>query len=75
MARELADNLRQCICQLSDQQAVVFSLFYFEHQSREQIADAVGTTVGAVSTALSKARRALKSSLQGMLQEPNYEQD
>lgn len=75
MARELANHLRQCIRQLPDQQAAVFSLFYFEPLSREEIADVVGTTVGAVSTALSKARRALKSMLSGMLEETNHEQD
>lgn len=69
MARELADRLRQCIRQLPDQQAAVFSLFYFEHLSREEIAEAVDATPGAVSTALSKARRTLKSSLADMLQE------
>ena len=74
MARELANHVRQCIRQLPDQQAAVFSLFYFEHLSREEIADAVDTTVGAVSTALSKARRALRSMLSGMLEETTNEQ-
>ncbi len=63
MARELAAQLRECIRRLPEQQAAVFSLFYFEHLSREVIAETVGTSVGAVSTALSKARRSLKSSL------------
>ncbi len=67
MARELATQLRECIRQLPGQQAAVFSLFYFEHLSREEIAAAVDTSVGAVSTALSKARRTLKSSLSKML--------
>ncbi|WP_339907733.1 sigma-70 family RNA polymerase sigma factor [Symmachiella dynata] len=74
MARELADRLRDCLCQLPDQQAAVFSLFYFEHLSRDEIAAAVGTTVGAVSTALSKARRNLKSALTETIQEPNRDQ-
>ncbi|MCZ6871751.1 MAG: sigma-70 family RNA polymerase sigma factor [Gammaproteobacteria bacterium] len=69
MARELAEGLRQAIAQLPDQQAAVFSLFYFEHLSRVEIAEALGTTVGAVSTSLSKARRTLKCALSGMLQE------
>jgi RNA polymerase sigma-70 factor (ECF subfamily) len=74
MARELASRLRQCIRELPDQQAAAFSLFYFEHLSREEIADTLGTTVGAVSTALSKARRTLKSSLSGVCQETDREQ-
>jgi RNA polymerase sigma-70 factor (ECF subfamily) len=73
MARELAGRLRQCIRQLPNQQAAVFSLFYFEHLSRDEIADALETTVGAVSTALSKARTTLKSSLSEILEETNYE--
>jgi RNA polymerase sigma-70 factor, ECF subfamily len=67
MARELASRLRQCIRKLPTQQAAVFSLFYFEYLSREEIADTLGTTVGAVSTALSKGRRTLKSSLSDVL--------
>ncbi|MBN2294075.1 MAG: sigma-70 family RNA polymerase sigma factor [Pirellulales bacterium] len=63
MARELAAQLRDCIGQLPQQQAAVFSLFYFEHLSREEIAATVETSVGAVSTALSKARRTLKTLL------------
>lgn len=70
MARELADQLRKSIGRLPDQQAAVFSLFYFEHLNRQEIVDTLGSTVGAVSTALSKARRSLKSSLSGILQEP-----
>lgn len=74
MARELADSLRHRIGQLPEQQAAAFSLFYFERLSREEIAESLETTLGAVSTALSKARRELKSSLSGVLQEPNHEQ-
>ena len=75
MARELATRLRECIRQLPDQQAAVFSLFYFEHFSREEIAETVGTSVGAVSTALSKARRTLKASLVEVSQETDRERD
>jgi RNA polymerase sigma-70 factor (ECF subfamily) len=67
MASELAAQLRECIRRLPQQQASVFSLFYFEHLSREVIAETVGTSVGAVSTALSKARRTLKASLSKVL--------
>ena len=73
MARELAARLRDCIRQLSGQQAAVFSLFHFENLSREEIAEMLGTSVGAVSTALSKARRTLKSSLSRVLYEANHE--
>ena len=75
MARELASRLRQCISELPAQQAAAFSLFYFEHLSREEIADTLGTTVGAVSTAFSKGRRTLKSSLSKMLREKTHEQE
>ena len=74
MARELAQQLRQCLRELPDQQAAAFSLFYFENLSRGQIAQALETTVGAVSAALSKARRSLKSSLSNALMEINHEQ-
>ncbi|TWU12920.1 ECF RNA polymerase sigma factor SigE [Symmachiella macrocystis] len=74
LARELADRLRGCLCQLPEQQAAVFSLFYFEHLNREEIATTLGTTVGAVSTAHSKARRNLKTALTETLQEPNCDQ-
>ncbi len=60
MARELANCLRECISQLPEQQAAVFSLFYFEHLDREEIAATMDTSVGAVSTSLSKSRRTLK---------------
>lgn len=73
MARELASRLRQCIGELPDRQAAVFSLFYFEHFGREEIADTLGTTAGAVSTALSKARRTLKTSLSDTYREKDHE--
>lgn len=73
MARELASRLRRCIRELPEQQAAVFALFYFEHLSREKIADALGTSVGAVSTALSKGRRNLRSSLSDVCRETNHE--
>jgi RNA polymerase sigma factor (sigma-70 family) len=69
----LASRLRRCIRDLPDQQAAVFALFYFEHLSREEIAEALETTVGAVSTALSKGRRSLRASLSDVCQETNHE--
>lgn len=61
--RELTQRLREGLCDLPEQQAAAFSLFYFEHLSREEVAAALSTTPGAVSTALSKARRSLKALL------------
>ena len=73
MAHELADRLRECIGRLPKQQAAVFSLFHFEHLTREEIAVALDTSAGGVSTALSKARRTLKTLLSTMLRETNHE--
>ena len=63
MRRELTQRLRERLCDLPEQQAAAFSLFYFEHLSRDEVADVLTTTPGAVSTALSKARRSLNISL------------
>jgi RNA polymerase sigma-70 factor, ECF subfamily len=73
MAHELAARLRDCIRQLPGQQAAVFSLFFFDNLSRDEIAEMLGTSVGAVSTALSKARQTLKSSLSETRCEVNHE--
>lgn len=63
IARELARRLREAIAQLSDQQAAVFSLAYFEGLSRHDIAESLGIAPASVSTALYKARQKLKSLL------------
>lgn len=69
VAKELADRLREAICRLSEQQAVVFSLAYFEAYSRDQIAESLEISPMAVSTALYKARQKLKSLLAETSQE------
>lgn len=61
VAKELAERLRDAIGLLSDQQAAVFSLAYFESLSRDEIAESLGITPVSVSTALYKARQKLKS--------------
>jgi RNA polymerase sigma-70 factor (ECF subfamily) len=73
VARELASHLRRCIRELPEQQAAVFTLFYFEQLSRKEIAQVLETTVGAVSTALSKGRRSLRSALSDICQETNHD--
>jgi RNA polymerase sigma-70 factor (ECF subfamily) len=59
-ARELAERLRWAVGQLPDGQAAIFSLAYFDEQSHDQIAEALGISPAAVSTALYKARQRLK---------------
>ena len=73
MAHEMAARPRDCIRELPSQQAAAFSLFHFENLSREEIAETLETSVGAVSTALSKARQTLKSSLSKVRYEVNHE--
>ena len=60
---ELAERLRSAVGRLPDQQAVVFTLTYFEHLSRDEIARSLGISPEAVSTALYKARQRLMSAL------------
>jgi len=59
IANELAMRLRDALTQLPQQQAAVFALRYFEDLSTAEIADCLGTSTSAVSTALSKCRIAL----------------
>jgi len=62
-ARELSDRLRDAVGHLPQQQAAAFCLRYFDDQSYEQIAVSLGVAVGAVATALHKARVKLKTML------------
>ncbi len=62
-ARELSDRLRDAVGHLPQQQAAAFCLRYFDDQSYEQIAASLGVAVGAVATALHKARAKLKTML------------
>ncbi len=62
-AHELTDRLRQAVGDLPQQQAAAFCLRYFDDQPYEQIAENLGVAVGAVASALHKARAKLKSML------------
>jgi RNA polymerase sigma-70 factor (ECF subfamily) len=57
---ELAARLRQAIVHLPRREATVFCLRYFDDLSYEQIADTLVISVGAVATALHKARNRLE---------------
>jgi len=61
--RELSARLRLAIAQLPRREATVFCLRYFEDLSYEQIAESLSIRVGAVATALHKARTRLESIL------------
>ena len=62
-AHELAGRLRRAVGSLPQQQAAAFCLRYFDDQPYEQIAATLGVAVGAVASALHKARGKLKSML------------
>jgi RNA polymerase sigma-70 factor (ECF subfamily) len=61
--RELAARLRQAVARLPPREATVFCLRYFDDLSYEQIADTLLIQVGAVATALHKARARLETLL------------
>jgi RNA polymerase sigma-70 factor (ECF subfamily) len=61
--QELSDRLRQALAQLPRREAEVFCLRYFDELSYQQIADALSIRVGAVATALHKARARLETLL------------
>jgi len=63
VARELSERLREAIASLSDEQAEVFSLRYFESFSYEQIAEALHMEPDAVGAALYRARARLQALL------------
>lgn len=58
--RELSARLRLAVAQLPRREAAVFCLRYFEDLSYEQIAETLSIRVGAVATALHKARARLE---------------
>jgi RNA polymerase sigma-70 factor, ECF subfamily len=62
-AHELAGRLRAAIGRLPPQQAAAFCMRYFDDQPYEQIAHQLDIAVGAVASALHKARAKLKSML------------
>jgi RNA polymerase sigma-70 factor (ECF subfamily) len=61
--RELSGRLRQAIARLPRREATVFCLRYFDDLSYEQIAETLQIRVGAVATALHKARTRLETLL------------
>jgi RNA polymerase sigma-70 factor (ECF subfamily) len=67
--RELAGRLRLAIARLPRREATVFCLRYFDDLSYEQIAQTLSIRVGAVATALHKARTRLESLLLETAQE------
>ena len=64
VASELADWLRDAVAGLPPRQAEVFSLMAMENASREEVANLLGISVEATSTALFKARKALGAALE-----------
>jgi RNA polymerase sigma-70 factor (ECF subfamily) len=62
-AGELAQWLRKAVVQLSDQQATVFAMFYYEQLSLDEISVALDISPESVSTTLYKARQHLKTQL------------
>jgi RNA polymerase sigma-70 factor, ECF subfamily len=62
-ASELASRLRTAVAELPEQQATVFLLCHFEHQSCDEISVSLGISREAVSTALYKARKRLQTRL------------
>ncbi len=61
--RELSERFRQAVAQLPGREAEVFCLRYFDELSYQQIADALSIRIGAVATALHKARTRLEALL------------
>jgi RNA polymerase sigma-70 factor (ECF subfamily) len=67
-AEELAGQLRAAVARLSEHDASVFCLRYFEHLSNHEIAENLNVTPSAVSTALHRARTRLQTLLAGVIQ-------
>jgi len=67
--RELAARLRDALVQLPPREATVFCMRYFDDLSYEQIARTLQIQVGAVATALHKARARLETILLEATQE------
>jgi RNA polymerase sigma-70 factor (ECF subfamily) len=61
--RELANRLRDALVQLTPREASVFCMRFFDELSYEQISQALQIPVGAVATALHKARVRLETIL------------
>src|SRR5262249_45992729 len=69
LEQELAGRLRQAIAQLPHREASVFCLRCFDDLSHEQIAVILQTSVGAVATALHRARTRIEGLLLEAAQE------
>jgi RNA polymerase sigma-70 factor (ECF subfamily) len=69
LERELASRLRDALARLSPREATVFCMRYFDDLSYEQIAEALAIQIGAVATALHKARARLETILLEATQE------
>jgi len=69
VGRELSDRLRLALARLPRREATVFCLRYFDDLSYEDIAETLQIRVGAVATALHKARARLESILLEATQE------
>ena len=65
---ELADRLRAAVAELPPREAEVFCLRYFEDLSYQEIATSLAIQIGAVKTALHKARERLEAALLGRVQ-------
>jgi RNA polymerase sigma-70 factor, ECF subfamily len=63
IGHELADRLREALAGLSEREASVFALRYFEDMPYQRIAEVLETTPGAVAVALHKARAKLETLL------------
>jgi RNA polymerase sigma-70 factor (ECF subfamily) len=61
--RDLANRLRDAIARLPPREAAVFCLRYFDDLTSQQISLTLGIQIGAVATALHKARQRLESML------------
>jgi RNA polymerase sigma-70 factor (ECF subfamily) len=60
VGRELAERLRAAVANLSEREAAVFCLRYFDDLSYQEIADTLNVRPGAVAVALHKARARLE---------------
>jgi RNA polymerase sigma-70 factor, ECF subfamily len=65
---ELREQLERALRELPDHQRVPLVLFHFEHASYQEIAEALGVSIGKVKTDIHRGREALKPLL-GRLQD------
>jgi RNA polymerase sigma-70 factor (ECF subfamily) len=63
IGKELAERLRQAIGELTEREATVFCLRYFEDLPNQRIAETLSINPGAVGVALHKARAKLEALL------------